>query len=121
MRQNIKEAQMCSQWLWSLQDRQKGSRPASASPVSSQPHQDWVWPHSVEDALKLLQGPDADGVRAVAGNTGPGVFKDWPGQTVTCIDLKAIVQLRTVRCSQVRPRGWIHASIVQVIGPGLCL
>ena len=81
-----------------LQERQASRCLASVAGTGSQ--QDWMWPSSIRDVLQLLRSYGPTAVRLVAGNTGPGVFKDWP-TTANCVDLKRIPELHSVSCTQV--------------------
>lgn len=40
-------------------------------------------------------------IRLIAGNTGPGIFKDWPDQD-TLIDVRHVAELRTVKQDKVK-------------------
>ena len=74
----------------------------------------WAAPTSLAQLLELLKesgggsgggrnGPDqAPRPRLVAGNTGAGVFKDWPTPEERLIDVTRVPELRVLRRGAVR-------------------
>ena len=66
----------------------------------------------------MLDQLSGDSFRVVAGNTGAGVYHDWPLERVL-VDIKAIPELTTIKYSQVghgsRPyQAGIHRSLIYV-------
>ena len=59
-------------------------------------------PTSLREVFTIMEASSQYHVRVVAGNTGSGVYKNWPVEPVL-IELKHIPQLRKQNVSQVGP------------------
>ena len=72
--------------------------------------QKWVAPTTLAQLLELLQAaiggksqlPDQAELRLVAGNTGPGVYKDWPSSKNFLVDVSRVKELRVLQWTQVQ-------------------
>ena len=71
--------------------------------------QKWVAPTTLAQLLDLLQAAsggesqllDQAELRLVAGNTGPGVYKDWPSSKNFLVDVTRVNELRVLQWTQV--------------------
>ena len=58
--------------------------------------------------ISFLWGQQGGSIRLLAGNTGPGIYKDWPAEDAI-IDVKHVKELQTICCSKkvrrFQPRG----------------
>ena len=90
-----------SAWQW-LQGRQedlikaKGLRPDAQSQV-------WMTPCSITSLLEEVKSAKASGksVRMVGGNTGPGVYKDWPVDVDVLIGTAGVQELTSITSHKV--------------------
>ena len=51
-------------------------------------------------------------MRLVAGNTGPGVYKDWPTEQERLVDVTRVAELRALERTQVRPLAGLICSCI---------
>lgn len=78
--------------------------------------QSWAAPTSLAQLLSLLSSGGSCGaaaskgrqtggqarMRLVAGNTGPGVYKDWPDEQERLVDVTRVTELRVLERTQVK-------------------
>ena len=67
--------------------------------------QSWEAPSTLAQLLDLLKGskdaPDQAPMRLVAGNTGAGVYKNWPSAGDRLIDVTRVKELQVLQRTQV--------------------
>lgn len=73
-----------------------GLRPGAAN-------QEWVSPASLTSLLQEVRRAKSGGlsVRLVGGNTGPGVYKDWPVDVDVLISTTGVPELANITSRQV--------------------
>lgn len=66
--------------------------------------QSWESPRSLPSLLEAVRSARASGktVRVVGGNTGPGVYKDWPVDVDVLIGTTGVKELTGITSHQVR-------------------
>ena len=86
----------------------KGLRPGA-------PSQSWVGPSSLSSLLQAVRSAKSNGqsVRLVGGNTGPGVYKDWPVDIDVLIGTTAVKELTGITSREVCPLpAQMHDNII---------
>ena len=65
--------------------------------------QRWVGPKTLASLLQEVRTAKSEGqsVRLVGGNTGPGVYKDWPTDIDVLIGTTAVPELTSITSKQV--------------------
>lgn len=77
----------------------------STARIQNPSGQTWSAPKTLAELLELLGQASTSGgsrPRLIAGNTGSGVYKNWPSAEDDLIDVTRVAEMREMRITQVR-------------------
>ncbi|EIE21740.1 molybdenum cofactor-binding domain-containing protein [Coccomyxa subellipsoidea C-169] len=95
----------------------KGREPARGGKcfeAEGTPYKYWASPATLDDLLKDMAAHQDGSIRLVAGNTGPGIYKDWPSEDAL-LDVRHVKELITITQDKEGLKLGASTSIEQLI------